>query len=191
MSTARLHWQLSGAGDKVNFKGKPIVAIAYGQKGLMADLSLSGSRYKYIGDAEDYSKYGVPIHRFVVTADVSDPARRGSSTAQMTIEIQDWITDDQRAALRGVIATDGVVAARSAMAEMPAVGRIKGAGKTTLLQWARAVEMPDDQWRINPRQHPSRWSRRWPPSRSDRRRTSFRSSSSTSTIRSTSAPVCC
>lgn len=137
-----------GAGGKVEVSGKPVMLIAYGQKGLIADLSIKGASYKFIGDAEDYSKYGVPIHRFVASADVADPSRRGAATAQMNIEIQYWITDEQRAKMRGIIATDGTVAARNAMAEMPAIGRIRSGGKVTHVQWARAVEMADDTWRI-------------------------------------------
>jgi lipid-binding SYLF domain-containing protein len=137
-----------GAGGKANFKNKPIAMVAWGQKGLIADLSVEGGTYKLIGDAEDYSKYGVPIHRFTVSADVSDPSRRGAATAQMTVEIQAWITDEERTMMREVIAKDGTVAARNALAEMPALGIIKGAGKTTHVQWARAVQKTDGNWRI-------------------------------------------
>lgn len=139
-----------GAGGVIDLSEitEPMVVIPYDQKGLMADLSIEGGTYKKIGSAEDYAKYGVPLHRFVVTADVSDPAQRGAATAQMTIDIQGWIGDAERMAMRDVIAKDGTVAARNTLAEMPAIGVIRGAGKTTKIQWARAVEMDNGNYRV-------------------------------------------
>jgi len=137
-----------GVGDKVAFAGKPIVVVAYGQKGLIGDLSVAGSRYKFIGSAEEYSKYGVPLHRFIATADVSDPSRRGSSTVNLTIDIQEWITDEERAAMTSVIREDGGVGAHEAMEEMPIVATVRMGNKVTVLQWARAVEMDNGNWRV-------------------------------------------
>ncbi|MGB5889268.1 MAG: YSC84-related protein [Thermoanaerobaculia bacterium] len=137
-----------GAGGKANFKGKPIALVAWGQKGLIADLSVAGGTYKLIGSAEDYAKYGVPLHRFVATADVSDRQSPGASTAQMTIDIQGWIDDTTRTAMGTMIRDDGTVAARTALAEMPTVGTVRIGGKVTELQWARYIDMGDNNYRI-------------------------------------------
>jgi lipid-binding SYLF domain-containing protein len=137
-----------GAGGKVDFGNKPIVIVAYGQKGLIADLSIEGGTFKLIGSAEDYAKYGVPLHRFSATADVSDRQSPGASTVRMTIDIQGWITDDERATMREIISQDGTVAARNALAEMPTIGTVRIGGKVTELQWVRSVDMGDQNWRV-------------------------------------------
>jgi lipid-binding SYLF domain-containing protein len=137
-----------GAGGKVNFTGKPVVLIAYGQKGLIADLSVKGASYKVIGSAEDYSKYGVPIHRFFANADVSDRKSPGATTVKLTIDIQEWVTDTGRTAMGDVIRKDGTAAARTALTEMPTIGTVRIGGKVTELQWARAFDMGDDKYRV-------------------------------------------
>ena len=139
-----------GAGGDINLDEvtSPVMVVAYDQKGLMADLSIEGGTYKKIGSAEDYAKYGVPPHRFVITPDVSDRSQPGAATVQMTLDIQDWTTAEQRAAMSSVIANDGKVAARNALAEMPTVGTIRSGGKVTHIQWSRAVKMDDGNWRV-------------------------------------------
>jgi lipid-binding SYLF domain-containing protein len=137
-----------GAGGKVEVTGQPVMLIAYGQKGLIADLSLKGASYKLIGSAEDYAKYGVPIHRFVATADVSDRQSPGATTVQMTIDIQGWIEDSTRSSMGNTIRTDGSVAARTALAEMPTIGTVRVGGRVTPVQWARYTDMGNDTYRV-------------------------------------------
>ena len=137
-----------GAGGKANFSNKPIALVAWGQKGLIADLSLEGGKYKLIGSAEDYAKYGVPLHRFVATADVSDRQSPGATTVQMTVDIQGWVDDDTRMAMATKIRDEGSVAARNALAEMPTVGTVRIGGKVTEVQWARYIDMGDNNFRI-------------------------------------------
>lgn len=137
-----------GAGGKVEVSGKPVMLIAYGQKGLIADLSIKGASYKLIGTAEDLNKYGVPIHRFVATADVSDRQSPGASTVQMTIDIQGWMDDSTVAAMGTKIRNDGSVAARTALSEMPTIGTVRVGGRVTELQWARSFDMGDNKYRV-------------------------------------------
>lgn len=137
-----------GAGGKADFSNKPIALVAWGQKGLIADLSLAGGTYKLIGSAEEYAKYGVPIHRLVATADVSDRQSPGATTVKMTIDITGWIDEQTRVAMGTKIRDEGSVAARSALAEMPTIGTVRIGGKVTEIQWARYTDMGDDNYRV-------------------------------------------
>jgi lipid-binding SYLF domain-containing protein len=137
-----------GAGNKVEFTNKPIVVVAYGQKGLIADASVAAGTYKLIGSAEEYEKYGVPIHRFVATADVSDRQSPGAATTQMTIDIQGWTDDATRAAMDSTIRNEGTVAARNALAEMPTTATVRVGGSVTEVQWAHYIDMGDNKYRV-------------------------------------------
>ena len=136
----------TGAAGTINTSTllKPIVVFNFGQAGLMADLSVAGSRYKKIGTAADVEKYGIPIHRFVVTADISDLQGSQSQTAQMTIDIDDWVTDADRAALANILITEGPVEVHNALLEYGLAGEVKQPGQNTLMQYAYAVDMGED-----------------------------------------------
>jgi len=138
----------TGAGSSVNTNDikDPIVAWVYGQKGLMADLSLEGSTYKKLGTAEGAEEYGDPIHRFVATADLSD--RSNNPTAQLTIDIECWVTDDQRAILRGVLEEKGNQGLRDTLAEWPDCGTVKQPGGNTTIDYAYWTKMDDDHYRV-------------------------------------------
>jgi lipid-binding SYLF domain-containing protein len=135
-----------GAGATINTStlANPIVAIVFGQKGLMGDLSIAGSRYKKIGTAADVEKYGIPLHRFVVTADISDLQGSNAQTAQMTIDIDDWITDAERARLISLMREQGAVDVHNVLAEWGLAGLVKQPGDNTEMQYAYAVDRGED-----------------------------------------------
>ena len=140
-----------GAGTALTVDGltSPIVLIAYGQKGLMGDLSVEGSTYKKVGDATAVDASGVPIHRFVATADVGDRAQRGAQTVRMTIDIDCWITEADRTQLRNVLRDEGHDAFQTAVAEMPSCGTVKQPGQNTAIHYAYSQKLDDDRtWRV-------------------------------------------
>jgi len=140
-----------GANGTVNvaeFK-KPVYAFSFSPKGLMADLSLNTSTFKRIGTEEDVAKYEDPFHRFVATANVQGRVKSGGAeTIQMTIDIDNWVTIAQIEAAQTMIRDKGTAEASMTIAEMPTLGTIKQGGKRLPIQYARALQMSDDTYRV-------------------------------------------
>jgi lipid-binding SYLF domain-containing protein len=136
-----------GAGGKINTNDikAPIAAWVFTQKGLMADLSLEGSTYKRIGVVGD-DVYGEPWHRFVATAELS--SRSNNPSAQMTIDIDCWATQDERAALRDVLQNEGSSGLHAALEAAPACGTVKQPGGEMSIEYAYWTKMPDGNYRV-------------------------------------------
>lgn len=140
-----------GAGSTVSVAQltDPIVAWVYGQQGLMADLSLEGSTFKKLGTAEGVEEYGDPIHRFVATAEIKGRDMSQDRTATMTIDIDCWVTDDERAVLRSTIEESGTGGLHDALVEMPDCGVVRQPGKNVAIEYAYYVKMDDeDHYRV-------------------------------------------
>ena len=129
---------------------QPIMGWIYSTKGLMADLSFKGATYKRIGTEADVAKFADPFHRFVLSADVSERVRKGASTVQLTVDIEGYVTDEDRAAMASTIAAEGMTEARAALQAMPVIGEVRHGKRSTPIQWARVIEMPgDNNYRVN------------------------------------------
>jgi lipid-binding SYLF domain-containing protein len=128
---------------------EPIMGWIYSTKGLMADLSFKGGTYKRIGTEADVAKFEDPFHRFVATANVEGRLKTGGAqTIQMTIDIDNWVTIAEIEGIQAMIREEGTADASMAIADMPAVGQIKQGGKVLPIQWARALQMGDDSYRV-------------------------------------------
>ncbi len=140
-----------GAGGTVNvgeFK-KPVYAFAFSPKGLMADLSLRTSTFKRIGTEADVAKFQDPFHRFIATAEIPQRLKTGGAqTIQYTIDIEDWVTIAQIEGMQSMIRDKGTAEAGMAIAEMPAIGQIRHSGKNLPIQWARALQIDEDHYRV-------------------------------------------
>lgn len=136
-----------GASGKVNtndIKG-PVAVWIFGEKGLMADLSLDGSTYKRIGVVGEDVR-GEPLHRFVATAQLRN--RSNDPTARMTIDIEAWVTDAERAAYQKILKEEGFAGFQKALAEAPDFGTVKQPGGTMMIEYAYYTEMPDGTYRV-------------------------------------------
>lgn len=127
----------------------PIMGWIYSTKGLMGDLSFKGGTYKRIGTEEDVAKFEDPFHRFVATANVQGRVKSGGAeTIQMTIDIDNWVTIAEIEATQQMIRDKGTAEASMTIAEMPTLGTIKQGGKTMPIQYARALQMGNDTYRV-------------------------------------------
>ena len=128
---------------------EPIMGWIYSTKGLMGDLSFKGGTYKRIGTEEDVAKFEDPFHRFVATANVEPRLKTGGAqTIQMTIDIESWVTIAEIEGVQAMIRDKGTGEASMTIAEMLPVGEIKHGGKVMPIQWARALQMGDDSYRV-------------------------------------------
>jgi lipid-binding SYLF domain-containing protein len=136
-----------GAGGKINTNDikAPVAAWVFSQKGLMGDLSLEGSTYKRIGVVGE-DVYGEPFHRFVATADLSN--RSNNPTAQLTIDIDCWVTDDDRAAIQEVLKTEGGEGLHELLAAGTECGTVKQPGGSMAIEYAYWTKMPDGNYRV-------------------------------------------
>jgi lipid-binding SYLF domain-containing protein len=124
----------------------PIAIWVFSGKGLMADLSLDGSQYKRIAVVGEDVYLDAPRHRFVGTADLSD--RSSAPTAQLTIDIDEWVTVEERAHLQQILQNDGFAGFQAALAEMPDMGTVKQPGGEMVIQYAYAHENADGTYRV-------------------------------------------
>ncbi|MGB5513424.1 MAG: YSC84-related protein, partial [Thermoanaerobaculia bacterium] len=142
-------------GESGNFsvgdRKKPIIGFSFNPRGLMADASIRASKLRKIGTEADVAKFQDPFHRFVVTAELRDPASAstgGAQTMQMTIDIDGWVTIAQIEAMQALIRDEGTAAASMALAEMPPLGQVKHTGKSLPIQYARALQIDDNHYRV-------------------------------------------
>ena len=127
----------------------PIMGWIYSTKGLMGDLSFKGGTYKRIGTEADVAKFEDPFHRFVATANVEGRLKTGGAqTIQMTIDIENWVTIAEIEAVQAMIRGEGTGEASMSIADMEPVGEIRQAGRVMPIQWARALQMGDDSYRV-------------------------------------------
>ena len=124
----------------------PIAMWVFSGKGLMADLSVDGSQYKRIAVVGEDVYLDAPVHRFVASADLSNVSN--NPTAQMTIDIDDWVTADERAYLRGLLEKNDHDGFMAALAEMPDMGTVKQPGGEMAIQYAYAHENADGSYRV-------------------------------------------
>jgi len=124
----------------------PIAVWAFGGGGLMADLSLDGSQYKRIAVVGEDVYLDAPVHRFVGTAVLS--GRSSDPTAQLTFDIEDWVTPEEREYLRDILQNKSSAEFQAALAEMPDLGTVKQPGGEMTIQYAYYTEMPDNMYRV-------------------------------------------
>ena len=124
----------------------PIAVWVFAGSGLMADLSLDGSQYKRIAVVGEDVYLDAPVHRFVGSADLSD--RSNNPTAQLRIDIEDWVTAEERVYLRDILQNDGFSAFQKALEEMPDFGTVKQPGGEMTIQYAFWTEMPGNKYRV-------------------------------------------
>lgn len=135
-----------GAGSTVSVASltEPIVAWVFGQTGLMADLSLTGSTYKRIGTVEGAEVESDPIHRFIATAEIKGRDTSLDRTATITFDIDCWVSEEERSMLRSTIEEKGTTGLHSALAEMPDCGYVRQPGQNVAIEYAYYVKMDDD-----------------------------------------------
>ena len=124
----------------------PIAIWVFSGKGLMADLSLDGSQYKRVAVVGKDVYLDAPRHRFVGTADLSD--RSNNPTAQLTIDIDEWVTMEERAHLGSLLENQDHDGFMAALAEMPDMGTVKQPGGEMVIQYAYAQENSDGTYRV-------------------------------------------
>jgi lipid-binding SYLF domain-containing protein len=136
------------ASGKVNTSDikAPIAMWVFSGKGLMADLSVDGSQYKRIAVVGEDVYLEAPVHRFVATAELS--GRSNDPTAQMTIDIDSWVTAEEREHLRTILENQSAEDFHAALAAMPDMGTVKQPGGEMVIQYAYWTKMPNDMYRV-------------------------------------------
>jgi lipid-binding SYLF domain-containing protein len=136
----------AGANLDLSVLSDPVVSIVMDQKGLMADLSLEGSRFKEVELGEDMKG---EILSVIATADVDDGSG-GGETARITLGVDNWIAGANRAKLIAALKDGGHDAAAKVMDELPPVGTIKhvGMGDPVMLKYAHGLRTSDGDFQV-------------------------------------------
>jgi lipid-binding SYLF domain-containing protein len=133
----------SGSLDTTNLRA-PVVAYIYGEKGLMADISLNGSRYKKIDDIDIID--GSALFRVSALGRLKSTGKEG----RIFVTITRWATEAERAALSSTLRDQGMAAMATKAKSMPAFGNVAAPGmkQSVPLRYAYAEKQPNDHWKV-------------------------------------------
>jgi lipid-binding SYLF domain-containing protein len=111
------------------------VAFIFAEKGILADLSVQGSRFKKIPDS---FKDAEALVKVVATA----------KSGQLQVAITRWTTETERQAIAAELSDKGTAAATAMLVNGVACGRVGAPGaKDVTLRYAYAVKK-GDRWKV-------------------------------------------
>ena len=133
----------SGELDTTSIR-KPVVAFVYGQRGLMLDVSVEGSRFKRL-DRFQIREGGDALVRVVAIGKLPG----GSAGNKIEILIDRWSAPGERIALHAASRNGGAEELRNELERRPTCGRVRAPGmdEAVDLRYARP-ERKGDEWRI-------------------------------------------
>lgn len=127
-------------------KKSPVTTFVVDRKGLMADLSLEGSRFKKVTLPEDAKG---DLFSVVTIAQVGSDRTTGGTT-RVSVGVDEWTDGEARAAVYEALKVDGPGAAMKVVSDLPPCGVIKQVGKSegVPLRWCAAYRAPGGEFRV-------------------------------------------
>jgi lipid-binding SYLF domain-containing protein len=124
----------------------PVTTFVVDRSGLMADLSLEGSRFKKVTLPEDAKG---DLFSVVAIAQVGSDQTTGGTT-RISIGVDQWTDGEARAAVYEALGTGGEAAAMKMISDLPPCGVVKHVGKSegVPLRWCAAYRAPGGEFRV-------------------------------------------
>lgn len=125
----------------------PTTTFVVDRSGLMADLSLEGSRFKMVDLPEDAKGDMLSV---VAMAEVGSDRTTGGTT-RVSIGVDEWTSGEARAAVYKALSEGGKAAAMELISEMEPCGVVKQVGKGkhgVPLRWCAAYRAPGGEFRV-------------------------------------------
>jgi len=124
----------------------PVTSFVVDRSGLMADLSLEGSRFKKVDLPEDAKGDLLSV---VAIAHIGSDQTTGGTT-RISVGVDEWTDGESRAAVYETLRSEGAAAAMKAISNLKPCGVIKQVGKSdgVPLRWCAAFRAPGGEFRV-------------------------------------------